>query len=117
MSPHQRNMSVFISTVTWKCSTLYVFFDVAKFTTVTPLSLLVLCKFSFPSVGLKISSLPTFALKSPIKISCGADPIRAPFPHKSYPLCHHFYPQFLHAHSGQYHPDDLLMLSMTFCFF
>jgi hypothetical protein len=41
------------------------FLDVAKFTTQTPLPLLILCKHSFPSVGLKMSSLSTFALKSP----------------------------------------------------
>ena len=40
-------------------------FDVAKFTTVTPLSLLSWCRLSFVVVGLKIFSLPTFALKSP----------------------------------------------------
>jgi hypothetical protein len=32
------------------------FLDVAKFTTLTPLSLLILCKLSFPIVGLKMSS-------------------------------------------------------------
>jgi hypothetical protein len=34
--------------------------DVAKFTNLTPLSLLISCEISFPIVGLKISSLPTF---------------------------------------------------------
>jgi hypothetical protein len=43
----------------------FTFFDVAKFTPLTPLSLLILCKLSFQSVGLKISSLPTSALKEP----------------------------------------------------
>jgi hypothetical protein len=38
---------------------------VAKFTTLTPLSLLISCKLSFPIVGLQMSSLPTLALKSP----------------------------------------------------
>jgi hypothetical protein len=33
------------------------FLDVAKFTTLTPLSLLISCQLSFPIVGLKISSL------------------------------------------------------------
>jgi hypothetical protein len=46
------------------------FLDVAKFTTLTPLSLLISCEVSFPVVGLKISSLPTFALNRPIKFSC-----------------------------------------------
>ena len=41
------------------------FFYVAKFTILTPLSLLSWCRLSFPIVGLKIFSLPTFALKSP----------------------------------------------------
>jgi hypothetical protein len=39
-------------------------FDVAKFTTLTPLSLLISCKLSFLTVGLKISSLPTFVFNS-----------------------------------------------------
>jgi hypothetical protein len=42
--------------------------DVAKLTTLTPLSLLVACGLSFPIVVLKMSSLPTLALKSPNKI-------------------------------------------------
>jgi hypothetical protein len=38
--------------------------DVAKFTNLTPLSLLISRKLSFQIVGLKMSSLPTLALKS-----------------------------------------------------
>jgi hypothetical protein len=41
------------------------FLDVAKFTAVSPLSLLISCELSFPVVDLQVSSLPTFALKSP----------------------------------------------------
>jgi hypothetical protein len=37
----------------------------------TPLSLLISGKLSFPIVGLKMSSLPTLALKSPNKFSYG----------------------------------------------
>jgi hypothetical protein len=37
------------------------FLDVVKFTTLTPLSLLISRELSFSFVGLKISSLPTFA--------------------------------------------------------
>jgi hypothetical protein len=44
------------------------FLDVAKITTLTPLSLLISCELSFPIVGLKISSILTFALKSPNRI-------------------------------------------------
>jgi hypothetical protein len=42
--------------------------DVAKFTALTLLSLQILCKLSFPVVGLKMFSPPTLALKSPNKI-------------------------------------------------
>jgi len=43
-------------------------FDVAKSTILTPLSLLSWRRLSFLIVGLKISSLPNFALKSPDRI-------------------------------------------------
>jgi hypothetical protein len=56
---------VFMNFVMREYCTFDKFLDVAKFTTPTPLSLLKSCKLSFPIVGLKISSLPTFALKSP----------------------------------------------------
>jgi hypothetical protein len=38
--------------------------DVAKFTILSPLLLLIIWRLSFPVIGLKISSLPTLALKS-----------------------------------------------------
>jgi hypothetical protein len=41
------------------------FLDVATFTTLTPISLIISCKLSFPIIGLKTSSLITLALKSP----------------------------------------------------
>jgi hypothetical protein len=44
------------------------FYDVANFTALTPLALLISRKLSFPIAGLKIPYLPTFALKSPNKI-------------------------------------------------
>jgi hypothetical protein len=44
------------------------FLDVAKFTSLTPLSLWTPCKLSFWIVGLKISSLPTSAVMCPDKI-------------------------------------------------
>jgi hypothetical protein len=44
---------------------------VAKFTNLSPLSLLILHERSFPIVGVEMSSLPTLALKSPNRISCG----------------------------------------------
>jgi hypothetical protein len=43
---------------------------VAKFTSPAPLSLLILCKLSFPIVGSKVSFLPVLALKSPNRILC-----------------------------------------------
>jgi hypothetical protein len=44
------------------------FLVVAKFTALTPLSLLISCKLSFPIVGLKMSFQPTLALDSHNKI-------------------------------------------------
>jgi hypothetical protein len=44
------------------------FLDAAKFTTLSPLSLLISCELSIPIVGLKISFFLTFALKLPYKI-------------------------------------------------
>jgi hypothetical protein len=43
------------------------FCNVAKFTTLTPLLLLISCKLVLPIVGLKMSSLPTLALRTPNK--------------------------------------------------
>jgi hypothetical protein len=51
------------------CTTDNQVFDVVKFTTLIPLSLLIPCKlFSFLPVGLKIFSLPTSGLKTPYKL-------------------------------------------------
>jgi hypothetical protein len=47
------------------------FLDMTKFTTLIQLSLLISCKRSFPVAGLKMSSLPTLALKYPNKIFLG----------------------------------------------
>jgi hypothetical protein len=44
------------------------FLDMSKLTTLSPLSLLILCKRSFPVVGSKMSSLPNLALKPRNKI-------------------------------------------------
>jgi hypothetical protein len=41
--------------------------DVAMLTILTPLSLLIVCRLSFPIAGLKRSSLPTLALNYPKK--------------------------------------------------
>jgi hypothetical protein len=37
-----------------ECCTFDIFLDVAKFTTQTPFSLIILCELSFPVVGLKM---------------------------------------------------------------
>jgi len=62
------------------------FFDTVKFTSPTPLSLLISCKFSFPSVVLKNIFSPFFALQTP-KFSCGASGTLW-FLRKIYPLHH-----------------------------
>jgi hypothetical protein len=46
-------------------------FDVAKFTVLTTLSLLSLCRLSFPVVGLKIFSFLSFVFTSPTEFSDG----------------------------------------------
>ena len=87
------------------------FLDVAKFTILTPLSLLSWCSLSFPIVSLKIFSLPTIALKSPNRIFIwylGKWQKPALIPHKICLLNHHFSPHLVHAHSEQwYYTSDL----------
>jgi hypothetical protein len=62
-------LSKFMNVTTWEHCVLTVrFLDVANFTALSPLSLLISCKFSFPIVGLKISPLPTLTLKFPNKM-------------------------------------------------
>jgi hypothetical protein len=57
--------SKFIDVVMWEHLLLgSQIFGRGKFATLTPLSLLILCKIAFPVVGLEIFSLPTFALES-----------------------------------------------------
>jgi hypothetical protein len=52
--PIWRRASTFMNLVMLEhCSFDSEFLDVAKFTTITPLSLLILCKLSFPVVSLK----------------------------------------------------------------
>jgi hypothetical protein len=70
----------------------------------------------FPTVGLQMSSLPSFALKSPnrIFIWCLGKP--AFMPHKNCLLNHHFSAHLVHAISRQlYYTSDLLELHMTSC--
>jgi hypothetical protein len=59
---------VFMNVTVWEYCALDRFFEVAKFTTLTALSLLTSCRLSLPIISLKISSLPTFALNSPVKV-------------------------------------------------
>jgi hypothetical protein len=93
------------------------FLDVAKFITLTPLSLLISCKLSFPVVGLKMSSLPTLALKPPNNISYGILGIyRRPVlvVHRNCPSSHQFHHLLVREHSERwYHTSDLLVLCMT----
>lgn len=76
------------------------FFDLTAFTTLTLWALLFLCRLLLPIVGLKISSLSTFALKSPIKFVCGTcilDRMHALVPYKCWPLYYHAYPHLVHV--------------------
>jgi hypothetical protein len=81
------------------------FLDVAKFTTLTPLTLLISSKLSFPSVDLKMSSLPNLAMKSPnlnFHMYLGnLSNTHIPIPHRSCPLHHQFYPLLDNGYSEQ----------------
>jgi hypothetical protein len=68
--PIWRHPNIFMNVVMWEYCTFddEIYVDVATFTTLTLLSLLLSCKLSFPIVGLKMSYLPTLALKFPNNI-------------------------------------------------
>jgi len=71
----------------WECCTLDRCFNVAKFITLTPLSLLISCKISFFIVDLKISSLPTLHCNILTVFSIGSTGshwIHTLVPHKPY---------------------------------
>ena len=90
----------------------------ANLTSLTSLSLLSWWRLSCPIVGLKIISLPTFALKSPNFHMVLKEMIKKPalIPHKSYLLTPHFFPRLLYAHLQQiYYASDLSALYMTTC--
>jgi hypothetical protein len=94
------------------------FSDEAKFTTLTPLSLIISSKLSFPIMDLKMSSLPTLALKSPntiVEWYLGVYGIYLPIPHRSCISQHWFYPLLGHKNSKQYYEtSDFSVLCMTF---
>jgi hypothetical protein len=77
-------------------------FDMANCATVTSLSLVTLCIPSTQTVTLKLSSLHTFASKSPKRIHI-----------VGCPLYHHFYRQSAHVHSEKYYTNGLLILYTT----
>ena len=99
------------------------FFDVAKCTILTLLLLLLLlllsswCRLWLPIVGLKIFSLPTFALKSPNIIFTwylGNDKKTAIILNKNCLMNNHFSPHLVHAHSEQwYYTSHLSELYMS----
>jgi hypothetical protein len=92
------------------------FLDVAEFTTLNLLSLLISRKPSFPIVGLKMPSLPTLALKSPKKTLIwylgGIYRIYLPIPHRSCLSHHQFYPLLGHEradHATPLYPQKLAL--------
>jgi hypothetical protein len=60
----RRCRNKFMNITMWEHCNFDTFLDVEIFTALTPLSLLILCKLSFPVVGLKVSFISTLALKS-----------------------------------------------------
>jgi hypothetical protein len=74
---YQNMVNLILGFPIWRCPNIFMdvvmsnivvltvrFLDMAKFTTLTPLSLLISCKFSFSIVVSRMSSLLTLALKS-----------------------------------------------------
>jgi hypothetical protein len=111
-------VNLIVGFLIWRCPSIFVdvamwehrmfdslrFLDVAKFTNLTSLSLLISCKLLFPTVGLKMSSLPTLALGSPNRISLwylGIHQTHVPFPRRSCPSHHQFYLLLEQGHSEQ----------------
>jgi hypothetical protein len=105
--PTWRHPNKFINVALWEQCTLTMrFLDVAKCTTPTALSLIILCKPSFPVVGLKISSQPSLTVKFPNKMfiwylgnisnTCFNSSYRSCPPH------HQFYLLLGHEHSEPY---------------
>jgi hypothetical protein len=65
----RRCASEFMNIMMWEhCTPEIWFLDMAKFATLTPLSLLISRKLLFPSIGLKVYSLPTARLISSNRI-------------------------------------------------
>jgi hypothetical protein len=94
------------------------FLDVAKFTTLISLSLLIWCKLSFQFTSLKMSSLLTLALKpyNKIFIRHVGNSSNIPVPHRSCHSHHQFYPLLRYEHSEQwYDTSDLLVLYTMSC--
>jgi len=91
------------------------FCDVAKFTILTPLSLLSWYRPSFPIVSLKIFSLLTFTLKSPnINFIWYLRKWSQTCSNTNCLLNHHFSPHLGNAHSKQwYYTSNLSELNMT----
>jgi hypothetical protein len=108
--------SKFMNVSMWeRCTFVSQILDVTKFTTLIPLSILILCKLSFPSVGLKMFSLPTLALNSPNKNVYGVYRIHILVPRRSPPPYHQFYPLLGHEHSERwYHTSDLSVLCTSY---
>jgi hypothetical protein len=94
------------------------FLDSARFSTPTPLSLLILCKLSFLIVRLKMTSLPTLALKSANKIFMwylGIYRIHVLVPLRTCLSYHQFYLLLGHEHSQRSnHTSDLLVSCTTY---
>jgi hypothetical protein len=100
--PIWRCPSIFMNVAMWEhCTFDNEFLGVTKFTSLTPLTLLISCKLSFPIAGLKMSSFPTLALKSPNKIFMWYSrnyQIYVPIPHRSCLSHHQFHPLLGHEH-------------------
>jgi hypothetical protein len=102
--PVYKRPNIFMYVAMWEHHTLTArFLDGEEITIPTPLPLLISCKPSFPTAGLKVSSLPTLAFKSPNKIFIHTlgNLLNTSVHYRGCPSHHQLYPLLGHQHSEQ----------------
>jgi hypothetical protein len=95
------------------------FLDVAKFISLTPLSLLISCKLSFSMVSLITSPLPTLVVKTLTKYSWEVWVtywINVPVTPGNFCSLHQFYPLLGYEHLEQWYDTSILSLTNSTLF-
>jgi hypothetical protein len=119
VSSHQDKFQVYLWMFCWGKTMVVTtrFFDVAKFTIITPLTLLFWCRLCLPTVGSKISCPPSFALNLLTAFSYGTwkNCKKKPtlIPHKNCLLNHPFSHHLVHAQNNYFTPPGNSQNCMT----